>query len=134
MSELREPAEVYVAYNDAENRHDLPAIEALVAVDLQVEVNGRRAVASAEEDRAAMAALFEAYPNYRRELLEVLVDGDRATARWRMLGTPAVEGVPVLDVPGVSVVKVVNGQLAQAFLYYDGAALDRVLRSGGASS
>ena len=35
-----------------------------------------------------MAALFEAYPDYHREIIEIIGEGDRAAARWRMVGHP----------------------------------------------
>ncbi len=132
MPTLPEPAAVYTAYNAAENRRDLQSIQSLVATDLRVEVNGRVAVTSAKDDSTAMAALFASYPDYRRELVELLVDGDRATARWRMLGSPVTEGVEPLDLAGCSVVRVAKGQIAQAYLYYDGGALDVVLSRSAA--
>lgn len=36
--------------------------------------------------RTYNAALLAAYPDYHREVLETLVDGNRAAVRWRMLG------------------------------------------------
>jgi ketosteroid isomerase-like protein len=121
------PAQVYRAYNDAENAHDLVAAQRLVAPDLSVEVNGRPAVGSAEDDRAANAALLAGYPDYRREIVDAVVDGDRAAVRWRMLGTPATGELDPLDVHGCSVVTVADGRITEATLYYDGAALDAVL-------
>jgi ketosteroid isomerase-like protein len=128
---MADPASVYLAYNDAENRQDAEAAAALVAPDLKVEVNGRSAISSAEDDRAANAELLRRYPDYRRHVVDVMASGDRGVVRWRMLGTPAEPGVEPLDVHGCSVVTVREGRITQAFLYYDGAALDSVL---GASS
>jgi predicted ester cyclase len=131
MANDDEPAAVYAAYNDAENSKDFPAMAKLVSADLRVEVNGRVEVSSAEEDQRAMLELFRSYPDYRRELEEVVVEGDRAAVRWRMLGT-AGRGIEVLDVSGCSVVRVCSGQITEAFLYCDGTALDAVLsRAGG---
>jgi ketosteroid isomerase-like protein len=121
------PAEIYRAYNDAENAHDLVAAEQLVAPDLSVEVNGKAAVGSAEDDRAANAALLACYPDYHRRIVGAVVDGDRAAVRWRMLGTPATDGLEPLDVHGCSFVTVADGRITEAALYYDGAALDAVL-------
>lgn len=36
--------------------------------------------------RTYNAALLAAYPDYHREVLETMVDGNRAAVRWRMLG------------------------------------------------
>jgi ketosteroid isomerase-like protein len=127
-------AAVWLAYNAAENAADFAAMGSLVAADLDVTVNGRPAVASAEDDERAMRQLMVAYPDYRREVDEVLGSGDRAVARWRMVGTPASADLPRLDVSGCSVVRVEDGRIAKAHLYYQGAALDEVLRSAGAGS
>lgn len=119
------PDQVWQAYNDAENARDFQTMAQLVARDLVVTVNGEPAVSSAEDDDRAMRHLTGAYPDYRRDLIEVLRSGDRAVARWRMLGTP-VNG-PHLDVPGCSIVTVEEGRITEAHLYYYSAALDAVL-------
>ncbi|GAB2963345.1 nuclear transport factor 2 family protein [Amycolatopsis acidiphila] len=121
------PVQVYRAYNDAGNARDLGAAQRLVAPDLTVEVNGKPAVGSAEDDRAANAALLARYPDHRREIVEAVADGHRAAVRWRMVGTPAEPGVAPLDVHGCSMITVTGGRITRAALYYDGAALDAVL-------
>jgi predicted ester cyclase len=133
MGGLEEPAAVYAAYNAAENAKDFPAMAKLVSADLRVEVNGRVAVSSAAEDQRAMLELFRTYPDYRREIEEIVVASDRATVRWRMRGTAANAGVDTLNVSGCSVVSVRGGQLTHAFLYYEGAALSAVLARAGAT-
>ena len=127
-------AGVWLAYNVAENAADFAAMGSLVASDLDVTVNGRPAVSSAEDDERAMRELMAFYPDYSREVDEVLGTGDRAVARWRMVGTPASAELPPLDVPGCSVITVEDGRITRAHLYYQGAALDEVLRSAGAGS
>jgi ketosteroid isomerase-like protein len=127
-------AGVWLAYNVAENAADFAAMGRLVAADLDVTVNGRPAVSSAEDDERAMRELMAVYPDYRREVDEVLGTGDRAVARWRMVGTPASAELPPLDVAGCSVITVEDGRITRAHLYYQGAALDEVLRAAGAGS
>jgi ketosteroid isomerase-like protein len=127
-------AGVWLAYNVAENAADFAAMGSLVAADLDVTVNGRPAVSSAEDDERAMRELIAVYPDYRREVEEVLGAGNRAVARWRMVGTPASAELPPLDVPGCSVITVEDGRITRAHLYYQGAALDEVLRDAGAGS
>ena len=123
-------SEIYRAYNHAENQHDLDQTTVLLSTRLSVTVNGRAAVASADEDRVAMAELLRLYPDYRRELDEVIpIADDRAVVRWRMLGTPSQSGFPVLDVPGCSIVRSHDGRLVEAHLYYDGKPLDEALRA-----
>jgi ketosteroid isomerase-like protein len=120
--------DIYRAYNDAENAHDLGATAALVTDDLQVAINGVPQLSSGADDEQANAALFAAYPDYRREVLEVIEDGSRGAVRWRMVGTPAADsGLPPLDLHGCSVVEVRDGRLARAHLYVDTAVLAAIL-------
>ncbi|MFE4777786.1 nuclear transport factor 2 family protein [Streptomyces sp. NPDC056713] len=124
----RTACHIWLAYNDAENARDFAAMTALIAPDLQATVNGRAAVSSAEDDAAAMDRLFHAYPDYRREVMEVIDAGERATARWRMTGTPASgPGAAVLDIAGCSVLKARDGRITEAHLYYNGAALNAIV-------
>lgn len=133
MGIIEEPAAVYSAYNDAENAKDFSTMATLLSPDLRVEVNGLVAVSSADEDQLAMLELFRTYPDYRREIEEIVVAGDRATVRWRMRGTTGIDGIKPLDVSGCSVVSVRGGQLTRAFLYCDAAALNEVLTRAGAT-
>ncbi|MFF3494624.1 nuclear transport factor 2 family protein [Streptomyces sp. NPDC002795] len=124
---MTDAEKIFRAYNDAENAHAPDTAAQLLAPDLDVQVNGRQALASAEDDRAANDELLRRYPDYRREIVDVVANGERAVARWRMRGTPsAADGEP-LDVHGCSVVTVRDGRITQAFLYYDGGALAAVL-------
>ena len=88
-------------------------------------------MSAADGGREAMRRLFESCPDYRRSIADVLKAGDRVTFRWRMLGTPAAAGAAALDVPGCSVVTAREGQLAEAYLYYDDEALERILAGIG---
>jgi predicted ester cyclase len=133
MGSIEESAAVYAAYNDAENAKNFPAMTKLVSAELRVEVNGQVAVSSADEDQRAMLELFRTYPDYHREIEEIVVAGDRATVRWRMRGTAGIDAIPALDVSGCSVVSVRAGQLTHAVLYYEGAALNAVLARAGAT-
>lgn len=119
---------IWLSYNAAENAGDFERMLALVSADLCVTVNGHPAVGSAADDEAAMKALISAYPDYRREVDEVIGIGDRVVARWRMRGTSADPSRrDDLEVAGCSVVRCRDGRMIDAALYYDGAALDRVL-------
>jgi len=124
-------AEIWLAYNDAENAHDLTRTSALVAADLTVRVNGNPAVGSAADDEAAMAALLSVFPDYRRSVEEVLDLGRRAVVRWRMLGQ-AADGTG-LDVAGCSIIATDGGLITDAELYYSAAALDTALATVAAA-
>ncbi len=121
---------VYRAYNDAENAHDLARTESLVADDLTVVINGVPTISSAQDDARANAELIRCYPDYRREVVEVVADGNRGAIRWRMLGTPALDvdgDLLPLDLHGCSVITVVEGRISAAALYFDNSAMFRVL-------
>jgi hypothetical protein len=125
-----DPVALWTAYNDAANAGDMQAAAAFVSPDLKVMVNGVAAVGSAEQDKRAQDELLRRYPDYHRELIKGIGDGDKAAIRWRMLGTPAPElagTVPALSVEGSSFVTIVDGVMAFAHLYYGGAMLDEVL-------
>jgi len=128
-SQRRSAAQIYRDYNAAENRHDLPGTTALVATDLYVEVNGVPQVSSGADDEAAMAILYEIYPDYRREIKRIIDSGDEAAVIWKMLGTPSssVEGILPLSVEGVSIVTGDGFVLTKASLYVNSSALDQAL-------
>ncbi len=126
--------DIWLAYNVAENASDYEGMMRLVAPDLAVTVNGQPAVSSAADDERAMRELKRTYPDYHRVVDEVLSAGDRAVARWQMVGTPTQETTPALRVHGCSVVRVRHGVMTEAHLYYDGAALDAVLDAAGSGS
>ena len=126
----RGPALVYRAYVEAETARDAAAMDALLAPDIDIQLNGASALGSAEKDAAAMAALFAAYPDYHREIIDILEDGSRAAARWRMVGHPRpelAELLPDLDIRGCSIVSVTDGRMAEAFVWSPSDALERVL-------
>ena len=130
MSEHLSAAEIYRRYNLAENLHDSLGTMQLVATDLYVEVNGVAQVASAVDDAEAMEELYASYPDYQREILEIIEAGDRATVLWRMMGTPAsaLAGVlEPLDVRGISVVTGNGRVLTHASLFVESTALSVVL-------
>jgi hypothetical protein len=120
---------IWIAYNDAGNAADFEAMARFVSPELAVVANGEAAFGSAEDDLRAMNHLLGVFPDYRREVEEVITTDDRATIRWRMRGTPLRSGVPALDLAGCSVIRVSGGRITEAYLYYQGSALDEVLRA-----
>lgn len=103
-------------------------MQTLLHPRLTVEVNGVAQLAGRDGDARATAVLLAHYPDYRRVLHEVLVDGDRLAARWTMSGTSAAAPPePPLDVHGCTVATVVDGQITAAWLYTSSDVLDRLL-------
>ena len=131
---MPDAAAVYRAYVDAETSRDDEAMAATLAPDVVIELNGAPALSSADEDAAAMAALFEAYPDYRREIIEIVGDADRAAARWRMVGHPRpelAERLPDLDVGGCSFVRVADGRMTEAHVWSPSGVVERILALTG---
>jgi predicted ester cyclase len=127
---MNSPAAVYRAYIDAETRRDEDGMAAMMAPDIAIELNGKPALASADEDLAAMTSLFKAYPDYRREIIEVIESGDRAAARWRMAGQPRpdlADRLPLLDIRGCSYVVVADGRITEAYVWSPATVLEEVL-------
>ena len=123
-------AVVYRSYVEAETRRDEEGMTAMLAPDISIELNGVPALGSAAEDAAAMAALFAAYPDYHREILEIVGEGPTAAARWRMVGHPRADlagRLPVIDIRGCSVVTVTGGRMTHAYVWSPSGALERVL-------
>jgi predicted ester cyclase len=79
---------------DAHNRHDPAAATACFTPDIS---NHGRA-AGREGMAAIYASLYQAFPDFHFEVERLLVDGDWATAVYRMTGTHA--GSPALPVLG----------------------------------
>jgi predicted ester cyclase len=131
MSEHLAAGEIYRRYNEAENRKDSEGTGRYIAHDLYVEINGVAEVASAEADAIAMNELYSCYPDYRREIIEMIEAGDRVTVMWSMRGTPtpALSGeLGELDVRGVSVVTADGKVMTRASLFMQSGALDAVLK------
>ena len=124
-------ATIWLAYNEAENRHDLARTTAFLARSIVIQVNGIFALGSAAQDEAAMAELLASYPDYHRHVHEVIAAGPRATVRWQMRGQHS-SGGPPLAVAGCSVITTRGGLITHACLYYDGAALDAALHAASA--
>ena len=124
------PADVYRAYIAAEAAGDKGAMAALLAPGINIEMNGRPAFESAAEDAAAVTVLFDAYPDYRRELIEIIEQGDVAAARWHMVGTPRAEfadRLGELDIAGCSIVKVRDGRMVDAYVWSPDGVLEEIV-------
>jgi len=130
MSTPLTAAEIYRRYNAAENQHDSMTTAKLVASDLYVEINGVVSVASADDDAKAMDELYACYPDYRRDILEIIDADDRAAAVWNMKGTPSASlalDLEPLDVKGVSILTGNGHVLTRASLFVESGALSAVL-------
>lgn len=84
---------------------------------------------------AYFRSLFEAFPDFRFELLSLTEQGDTAAARWRMTATFAGPGEfqgfkpngARVAVEGVDVVQVAGGKIVRNDFYVNGAEIARQL-------
>lgn len=128
---MSEALEIWRRYNELETAGRLAEAEALCDPSMAVRENGRPAIASPAEDRLITEATHRWYPDYRREFLGGFGAGDEAACRWRITGTPGpdapAEARP-LDVDGVSLVRVKDGRIVAAELFYESSAMGALIR------
>jgi steroid delta-isomerase-like uncharacterized protein len=80
--------EVNDATYAAWNAHDPDAVAAVFAEDAILREVGRpEAVRGRTAIRARAAALLAAFPDFRLQRIELVIDGDRHADRWVMSGT-----------------------------------------------
>jgi predicted ester cyclase len=120
---------IYRRYNEAENLHDWDTTSKLLSPEIQVAVNGLLAVSSPEEDSHAMKTLVTMFPDYRREIVQIICNEDRASIRWQMTGTSSLNPVGNLSVEGVSLIRTFQETIVEAFLFADSDELDKTLEN-----
>lgn len=124
------PADVYRAYIAAEAAGDKEGMGRLLAPGIKIELNGRPAFESAAQDAAAVTVIFDAYPGYRREILEIVEQGDVAATRWRMVGSPREDlrdRLGELDIAGCSIVRVHDGLMVNAYVWSPLGILEEIV-------
>jgi steroid delta-isomerase-like uncharacterized protein len=82
-----------------------------------------------EELRAGIAAVLDAYPDFKLSLDDVIAEGDKVAARWTSRGTQQGElaGIPatgkLITQEGMVFYRMVNAQIAEAWLHPDNLGL-----------
>ncbi len=108
-------------FTEATNRHDIDGMMALMSDDVVFESTsppeGRRFEGQAAV-RACWDELFRGTPRARLETEEVIVSGDRCTARWRYVFD--VDSADADSVRGVDVFRVTDGKIAEKLSYVKG--------------
>jgi ketosteroid isomerase-like protein len=108
-------------FNEAFNRHDVPAIMALMTDDCAFENTRPRPDGERHEGQAAVRAFWEAFfarsPTARFDAEEEFVAGDRCVVRWVYHWVR--DGEPG-HVRGVDVFRVRGGQVAEKYSYVKG--------------
>jgi steroid delta-isomerase-like uncharacterized protein len=123
------------SYFEALGRADRNAQTDWYADDASGRIYGVIGPAGKAEMRSFFHDLFDAFPDFKLEILDLVVDDDRAAVRWRVTGTfngsrsfqglaPTSEQV---DIEGCDMAWVKDGKIARVEAYYDTSSLARQL-------
>ena len=131
----RSAAEVARDYFGSIRAGDSGPQERAYAEDAVINVQGLLENASKRELIAYFEELWGAFPDFRFELLDVVAEGERAAAHWRITGTFAGPGTlkglePIgarVDVRGVDLVTVRDGRIVRNDAYTDNTTVARQL-------
>ncbi len=110
---------------EAENSGDLDTYAACLAPNVEVWINGQLVRNSREGQRQATEATLAAFPDWRRETLSLLADGNLVALRWRGDGTHRAiwAGVPAsgqrIEFQGTSWVEVTDGLASHVWIDMD---------------
>jgi hydroxyacylglutathione hydrolase len=118
-----------IRHGDATPQREAYADDAVINVQGVLENAGR------DELIAYFEEAWAAFPDFRFEVLDIIAEGDRAAAHWRMTGTFAGPGSfqglePIgarVDVRGVDVVTVRGGRIVRNDAYTDNATIAQQL-------
>lgn len=127
MGQLRREANLQIVrrFIDAENAGDLDTYAACLVPDVEIWVNGRLTQSSREGQRESTRATLAAFPNWRRETLDLTSDGNLAVLRWRGTGTHSAPwaGIPAsgnhVEFQGASTVEIKGGLMQRVWIDMD---------------
>jgi hydroxyacylglutathione hydrolase len=132
---MAETERVAREYFEALGRAERDAQQRYYAADAAVEIHGVTGAVGRDEMVAFFAELFDAFPDWRFDILDVVTEDDRAAVRWRAHATFAGPGSFLgfepngarVDIEGVDLVRVRDGRIAAIDAYMNGAELARQL-------
>jgi ketosteroid isomerase-like protein len=108
-------------FNDAFNRHDPAAVEALLTDDTVFEDTSPAPDGTHIQGKAAVAAFWRQWfprnPDAKFEAEETIISGDRAVVRW--IYRKMRDGKP-WHLRGVDIITVRNGKIAAKLAYVKG--------------
>jgi steroid delta-isomerase-like uncharacterized protein len=128
-------AAVAEAYFTAVGNRDLDAMTAFWEPGGVGEIHGLTEFVAPEGYRAWFGNLFQAIPDFRLEIVEVISQGEKAAVRWHATGTfdgtARFEGLAPnnaeLDLTGCDVIAVRDGKLHRNDVYMNAAEMMRQL-------
>jgi steroid delta-isomerase-like uncharacterized protein len=135
VDQTAETKRVAREYFEALGRGERDAQQRYYAPDAQAHLHGVLGPAGRDEMAAFFADLFDAFPDWRFGVVEMVAEGDGVAVRWRAQGTFAGPGRFMgfepngarVDVEGVDLVRVRDGRVAVLDAYMNGAELARQL-------
>ena len=135
VDQTTETTRVAREYFAALARGEADAPRRYYAADGLGHIHGVIGPAPPEESVAFFNEVFTAFPDWRFEVVELLVEGDGAAVRWRARGTFAGPGSFMgfepngarVDVQGMDMLRIRDGRIARNDAYMNGAELARQL-------
>jgi steroid delta-isomerase-like uncharacterized protein len=132
---MAETTRVVREYFEALGRGERDAQLRYYAADAAVEIHGVTGRVGRDEMIAFFAELFDAFPDWQFDVLDIVTEDDRAAVNWRARATFAGPGrflgfEPTgarVDIEGVDLVRVRDGRIAAIDAYMNGAELARQL-------
>lgn len=129
------PAADYSAQTDAYvaawNTGEFAALDTLLAPDFVRHTSPTNTsgatVSGIEAMKVAIQDTREAVSGFTIRIEEAVYMENMTVTRWRLTGTYVPTGLPI-DVPGASIVRVVDGKMAEEYAYLD--MLDLVQQGG----
>jgi len=126
---------VVKSYFEALGRRDRNAQTDWYAEDMSGRIYGVIGPAGKAEMRAYFHGLFDAFPDFKLQILDLVVEDDRAAVRWRATGgfsgSRRFEGLEPtgrqVDVEGCDLVWVRGRKIARIEAYFDTTSMARQL-------
>jgi hydroxyacylglutathione hydrolase len=135
VDQSTETTRVAREYFEALGRAERDAQQRYYAADARAHLHGVLGPAGRDEMASFFTELFDAFPDWRFEILETVAEGDGVAVRWRARGTFAGPGSFMgfepngarADIEGVDLLRVRDGRIATIDAYMNGAELARQL-------
>jgi len=135
VGEASDTTAVAEAYVTAVGNRDLDAMTALWEPGGVGEIHGLVELVAPVSYRAWFENLFQAVPEFKLEIVEIVSEGEKAAVRWRATGTfdgtAHFEGLApngaALDLTGCDVIAVRDGKLYRNDVYMNAAEMMRQL-------
>jgi predicted ester cyclase len=133
--DVADPAAVARGYFEAVARRDLDAMTAFYEPGGSGEIHGLVELQVPGTYRAWFGGLFESFPDFSFEILDLMSAGEKAAVRWRargsFSGSARFEGLEPngakIDIQGCDVLTIREGRIQRNDAYMNGAEMARQL-------